>query len=259
MPEFNDLTNLLNDWPLAVDPHLICDPSSEESLSWRATSILEIVVGEPLQGKKFLDYGCGDGNVANIASETAKFSIGYDIDLKINVKQQKCKLTNDFAEVQANAPYGAILLYDVIDHSQDPMKVLGEIKSVLSPGGKVYMRTHPWTSRHASHLYRTFNKAFAHLVFTEEELANLGYSQMHTIKLTHPIINYKSWLQSSGLSIARHNIIKDGVEPFFHSNPLLAQRIKANWKNSHNLELAEGRVFPAFQMEQQFHDFVLTH
>ncbi|MEI6851166.1 MAG: hypothetical protein WCK26_04340, partial [Candidatus Saccharibacteria bacterium] len=35
--------------------------------------------------------------------------------------------------------------------------VLAQIKDLLSDGGTVYLRTHPFCSRHATHLYHKIN------------------------------------------------------------------------------------------------------
>lgn len=252
---FDDLKNLLNsnEWPVAIDPSQICDPTSELEKTARAAGILEIIVTQNLKDSKFLDFGCGEGHVAKEAAETsgATLAVGYDI-----VKSDKWSsspnllLTDSWDEVKNNGPYDAILLFDVLDHSeQSPTEVLTGLGNLLSPNGIIYIRCHPWCSRHATHLYNEINKAFIHLVFSNEELITLGYQQANLVKVIHPIKTYKSWFETAGLTIKNQSVIRENVDPFFKDNPLVAARIKNNWP--------EMNKFPEFQLEQVFLDFVL--
>jgi SAM-dependent methyltransferase len=65
-------------FPLAVDPLLISDDTPEEK-SMRAETILNVWLPE-LQGKRFLDFGCGEGFIPVLASRTAEIAVGCDID-----------------------------------------------------------------------------------------------------------------------------------------------------------------------------------
>ena len=76
--ENSPVINLLksDEWPEAVPEFLICE-DTEEDKSDRAEGILDFM-GLDLDGKKFLDFGCGEGHVAMKAAESAKVSVGYD-------------------------------------------------------------------------------------------------------------------------------------------------------------------------------------
>lgn len=260
--EFETLKRLLSsdDWPQAIFDVQIADENSEKDKDERAEGIIDIIL-PPLEGKKFLDFGCGEGHVANCASKFAITSVGYDI-----VRNKKSRfsweentsnllLTNDFESVKIVGPYDVILIYDVMDHSQDsnPRKILSMAASVLADGGKIYMRTHPWTSRHGGHAYRKINKAFVHLVFTEEELKSIGVDLEHNLKILSPLATYDSWLEGSGLKkFEDPEIDQQDVEPFFSQNPIVRKRIlqtfgKDEWTNE----------CPVWQMSQCFWDYVL--
>ena len=256
-----ELVNLLNskEWPHAVDPTLICDISSDQDKTDRAEGILDLIIDIHLENLRFLDFGCGEGHVVN-RSKTQKpaMSIGYDIKKSEMWNKWETApnvfFTDNWQEVKNLGPFNIVLMYDVIDHMlcsyEELVSKLKAIKELLAPHGKVYIRCHPWCSRHGTHLYQQINKAFAHLVFTNEELQALGYKQEKTRKILFPSKEYTHLLTSAGFKITSGpHQIKETVEPFFNTNPLLSKRIK-----SHFDKIID---FPTLQLEQQFIDFVL--
>lgn len=85
--EFEILKAFLNsgEWPQAVNPEVICSVNSKEDKLERAEGILNIVVNADLIGKKFLDFGTGEGHVPFKAQEQkVKLSVGYDLDIPEN-------------------------------------------------------------------------------------------------------------------------------------------------------------------------------
>ena len=222
-------------FPLAIDPLLISENTFEEKLM-RAETILDIWLPD-LINKRFLDFGCAEGQVPFLASKTAQIAVGYDIDNsgwdKISPKDNLI-LLNDIEQLTEYAPFDIILVFDVLDHliNDDPINVLKKLKSLLRPStGRIYIRLHPWTSRHATHLYRTLNKAFCHMLLTEEQLKTLGHIGLPTLKITKPIITYDNWFNDSGLKIFNREIIKEPIEEYFKEG-LVSDIIKSHWKTS---------------------------
>lgn len=259
--EFEDLRTLLesNEWPQAVHSVQIADENSEKDKEERAEGIADILL-PPLEGKKFLDFGCGEGHVANYASKFANISVGYDIVKSERSafswnKDEGLFLTTDLESVKAKGPYDVILVYDVMDHLQNstPKELFALLALMLADGGKIYARMHPWTSRHGGHAYRKINKAFVHLVFTEEELSSMGLELEHNLKIKAPIATYNSWLEGSGLKNSiEPELDQQDVEPFFRENALVRSRIlkvfdKDEWRDD----------CPTWQMSQCFWDYVL--
>lgn len=260
--EFDMLKRLLDSdkWPSAVFQSQIADENSETDKRERAEGISDILL-PPLQGKKFLDFGCGEGHIAEYNSKIAELSVGYDI--KKSTKslfdweelKEKLLLTTDFAKVQAEGPYDVILIYDVLDHVENESMedVLSKAKSVLSPNGNVYLRCHPWSSRHGSHLYRKMNKAFLHLVFNDEELRTLGLEIEPNQKVLYPIRTYFNAIESAGLEKqSEPEIDTQEVESFFSENPLVRSRILKTF----NLNQWKDEE-PKFQLSQCFLDYIL--
>jgi 2-polyprenyl-3-methyl-5-hydroxy-6-metoxy-1,4-benzoquinol methylase len=262
-PDFEGLRGLVKtaQWPVAVDPALICDETSEADRVARADAILEQLLPVPVKGMRVLDFGCGAGTVAVRAKAAgAATAVGYDL-----VKQWEGAapsgviLTTSLDEVRAAGPFDVAILYDVVDHvvEDTPVGLLKKVREVLSPKGTVAMRMHPWTSPHATHLYRKINKAFLHVVFSEDELREMGLEGLPQQQVIHPLATYRGWLAEAGFKVVQETPLQNPVDPFFPQSPVLAARIKARYKASKEAALATGRSFPDYQLSLHFVDYVV--
>lgn len=122
-------------------------------------------------------------------------------------------------------PHDYILMYDVLDHcvATHPRQVLEQAKAVLAPDGAIIVRCHPWLSRHATHLGRDFNKAYAHLLFSEGELAAMGYAGRPTRRDTaSPLETYRSWFTAAGLAVRYEEPVVLQPEHTFRQPQVLA-------------------------------------
>lgn len=242
-------------WPEAVNQTLICDPESTPEKAKRGIGIIELMVEENLKGIKFLDYGCGEGHTTAYAAEKgAKLAMGYDPKAFSGWDTTKDNLvyTSTSKDVEDNGPYDVILLFDVLDHAtgEDPISVLKKLNSVLTDSGRIYARMHPFTSRHATHLYYELNKAYLHLVFTPQEIAQLIPNSKYeepSVGVTMPIATYNNWVEKSGLKVINRREVKENVEAFFKI-PKIAERI---------MKATKAGGFPEYQMSLQFIDLVL--
>jgi 2-polyprenyl-3-methyl-5-hydroxy-6-metoxy-1,4-benzoquinol methylase len=259
--EFKVLKSLLDstDWPEAVFGAQIADENSESDKAERAEGISDILL-PPFSGKKFLDFGCGEGHVAKYVSGEAAISVGYDIvrnelsKFDWEKKDGSFLLTTDFKKVVSEGTYDIVMIYDVLDHSSvDPSEILAKAKSVLAEDGKIYLRCHPWTGRHGGHAYRKINKAFVHLAFSEEELDHLGVKLEHNRKILFPIGTYNKAIDEAGLvRESEPEVDTQEVESFFEENAL----VKARILKAFGLEEWTAEK-PVFQMSQCFLDYVL--
>lgn len=269
LAEFTDLRFLAKTdaWPEAIPDDMICGEEEDHRLA-RAAGIINDFIRTDLTDKTFLDFGCGEGHVPYVAANLVgvKSAVGYDpkVDLKkgwLNFNETSNLLfSNDLNEVKDKGPYDIILLNDVIDHASDPRKVLEEVRNLKRPEiGKIYMRCHPWTSRHGTHLYKQLNKAYLHLVFSEEELHDtMGLIETPAIKYLDPIAAYRSLIKDAGFSIVNEETITHPVELFFTHRPQILGRIKQRWAKSPNKAFAEGTEFPREILEIQFVDYILV-
>ncbi len=268
--EFAKLKELVysEEWPQAIKPAYITDITSDQDKEDRAEGILDMIIDAPLQNLSVLDFGCGEGHLSwKVLAQKPKMSVGYDIK---NFNWQRWPTSENlfystnWEEVKNKAPYNIIIVYDVLDHisgedNTDVLENLKKIKQVMAPNAFAYIRCHPFVSRHGTHLYHQLNKAYAHLVFTPEELQELGLKPTpHTKHVIHPVGTYRQWLQMTNFKVHREQITREPIEPFFTKGDLVTQRIKKHWKSSPKVELSSGRQFPTIQIEQQFIDFQVS-
>ena len=269
--QFEYLKKLLetDQWPESVYSFQIADESSESDKTERAEGIVDVLFQHDLNNMKFLDFGCGEGHVAKYCSNNSSVSVGYDIIKAPNSSfaweelTNNFLLTNDFDKVKENGPYDIILLYDVLDHAivssldqhNSMVQLLYNAKSVLSPEGTIYLRCHPWCSRHGGHLYRKLNKAFLHLVFSEEELGLLGLNLEPIHKVLAPLFTYDNVIKDAKLKKITESIEKQQVESFFSSDSVIKDRLLSTW----GIKFWGDRNTPEFQMSQCFVDYTLKH
>lgn len=251
------LTNIKdNSWPLAVEPALICDPNNESEKIERSKGIIEVYLDDPIKDKKVLDFGCGEGHLIEVSKEfNPKMTVGYDIVESKNwssfVLGQNQKLTTSWDDVVANAPYDYILAFDVLDHLENdtPVECLNKIRKVMDANSKLYVRFHPYTSRHATHLYQNVNKAFIHLFMTDDEISQEFPDAKPTksLKITKPIASYEKFIQEAGLKIVNRRDVTENVEDFFtkpDKSAILCKQLEFN-------------SFPKFQLGLCFVDYIL--
>ena len=181
------------------------------------------------------------------AFKKGALSIGYDLIQSGNLEWNNDILTTDWEVVENNGPFDFILLYDVLDHVENPVEVLNKIKKVCNLETKVFVRCHPFTCRHGGHLYHKMNKAFIHFIFTEEELAELGLKVDIIQKTYTPIKDNNKWFSDAGFKVTVSDTITTPVEDFF-KNPIFMKKLPIH---------LYGNNFPEFQMSQQFNDYVL--
>jgi SAM-dependent methyltransferase len=202
-------------WPLAVSEHIASRQPTQRDKENRASGALSYMVNRSMEGIRFLDYGCGDGYIAAAAAQRGvASSTGYDITenqawgdiTSAEFVTNPERLPNDY--------YDMIFVYDVVDHSLDAVGMMQHVYALLKPGGVCYVRCHPWTSRHASHLYKFgLNRAYAHLFLTYDELVELGATPMFTRAEKDPLTAY-NWFFSP-FSVEKEHIIRKDVDPFF--------------------------------------------
>jgi len=255
-----------DEWPTAVNPALICDRHSEKDKNDRARGIVAHTIEDDLNGKIFLDFGCGEGHVAVEAANYAVLAVGYDIlAQQWNKLPQKDNLylTTNWQDMKEKGPYDVIMLHDVLDHAlvsegmDAPGLLLKKVADeLLKQDGKVYLRVHPWCSRHGTHMYQDLNKAYVHLVLAPQELTFLGFDDINSTvqKVIRPIGTYRGWIEKAGLKIVDERIMKEPAERYFFAPKIVNRIIKHVGLTDDNGEL----TMPEFQMTVQFIDYVLS-
>ena len=96
------------------------------------------------------------------------------------------------------------------------------IRKLCNSNTKLLIRTHPWTSRHASHSYYKLNKAWAHLFLDDQQLAQ--YTDHKTFfKVNRPIGQYSNIFTASGFKIDHHEIVRSPIDSFFKNDKILLE------------------------------------
>jgi len=227
-------------WPTAVNSSVIIDVNNPVQIERRAKAILRSI--GPLASKKFLDFGTGHSKCWRYATEAA-LSIGYDIDITSDS-------THNWQIALDNAKYHAILLYDVIDHLVNSdgslasidtiVEILVVLKQILATNGQIYVRCHPWTSRHGTHAYLNNNKAFVHYDTDQ-------FDKEPTNRFLWPVPIYREIFQRAGLNIINQTIVRQHVEEIFSLQPF------ADWAKMFSPGSPHLQI-----MAVSFVDFVLT-
>jgi len=242
-------------WPVAVPDHLVNSATKEDQIN-RANMVWDMFSDRPIEKMDFLDFGCGEGWITKQAlSRGASTATGYDIEENPNwANIEGVNFTTDLSELSENT-YDVIMLFDVLDHCEDPVGVMQKVKSLLKlSGGSVYVRCHPWTSKHATHAYKQgLNKAFIHLFLNWDEIDFfLGEDQkpMFTRKEINPVEAYRWWFHE--FNIAKERFVKG--EPL--SDFFLVESFKKLVIDEQ--KIPSDRVEGFFKdMEIDFVDFVL--
>lgn len=240
-------------WPSSNDSNSnLYDDDSNKPYKL-ADYALDNIIKFDVKGKKVLDYGCGEGHLVTSCMSRGAEAHGYDRVLFKNGiwLANELNFTNYWLKSISNGPYDFIMCYDVLDHSAYPIDDLLKIKSVLAPRGLAFIRCHPICSRHGGHIQKYSDKAFAHLVFTTEELKSLDI-KLPAQRIIYPLVTYEDFIKKAGLKINSRNIITSPVEAFFKSKPLIAKRINEFFN------IASSSSIPEFQMSQSYVDYVVS-
>lgn len=252
--DFSDIITLLDspEWPQAIVEEAI-NPTEQDKRE-RAEYALDLF--DRFWGnKKFLDYGCGEGWMARIASERGSNAFGYDIEKQWEEDSNGMFfLTTDYNHITSIRSFDRIMLYDVLDHVDDPVETLNRVHALCNPHTQVFVRCHPWCSRHGGHLFKFKNKAYMHLFLNEAEQEKLGMAPQKVHKIIHPMDTYKMWIERK-FNIVKSDKTVQPIEKFFYNNSILRKYIQHHWRNSPD---PVARNWPEWPLSVIFCDFWLT-
>lgn len=103
---------------------------------------------EPYAGRRFLDYGCGDGSFLAFVHDLFPVAVGTDVDPgQINYCAKRFSeaagltfvLTDELVETRHAGTYGVVVCMDVLEHclEEDWDTVLRDLARLASPSGVI--------------------------------------------------------------------------------------------------------------------------
>lgn len=240
-------------WPEALPSYLVKAKPSEEDQVNRANAVLDMMLEPHIEGKSFLDFGCGEGWIAQeVTKRGVRESMGYDVKVDPGWNLRKgVVFVGDYSAVPREA-FDIIMLYDVLDHCKDPIDIMAKVRACLRPNGRISIRCHPWTSRHATHLWKQgINKAYWHLFVTWDEIKELIKQEPTFTRVEkNPLEAYRWWFKD--FNIEKERVVSEPVSDFFH-----VPAFKELLANEQQIPMGEIDALLK-RMEIQFVDYILS-
>ncbi|HHQ49518.1 MAG TPA: class I SAM-dependent methyltransferase [Acidobacteria bacterium] len=212
---------------------------------------------EDLAGACVLDAGCGMGDrtVATVLDGAAR-AIGIDTDPeKLRWARRLARHRDVPAEFllgsigslpcRADA-FDLVLLLDVIEHLDDPLGALTEVRRVLRPGGRILITFPPYNSPWGAHLTEHIRLPWAHLLCPEAILVDL-WRNIHLRKVARGEVR-------TGARRARCIMEAESITDLWSLNRMTIQRFLALLSKA-SLEVASIRLHTPAALAAPFTHF----
>lgn len=105
-------------------------------------------IGARVIGQRVLDMACGEGYGSEVLSRSAASVLGVDANpeafehARLRYVRSNLRFERGMVERYGQAgAYDAVVFLQTIEHVQDPVAVLEHLRSLLAPGGAVYVST----------------------------------------------------------------------------------------------------------------------
>lgn len=251
---FEELKEMVfsDNWPKAVPEYMLTDERDYQECLSRGCDILQFLIKEEVKGKRFLHYDLRDGSVVQVARDMKSDAFGYCDSFDVIWNNEF--VLNDYDELVKQSPFDVIFLWDVLDHvvEEKSNEIIKSCYNLLSRGGTIYCRLHPWCGRHGADVYRQLNKSFIHLLFSEREFESLEIAIPFNKKVLQPDVIYRKWFEEY-FDITKEEIDRWPIEPFFE-NGLLFHRFLRNF----DLDRKNKASLPLKYLEQDFVDLTMV-
>ena len=105
-------------------------------------------IGARVIGRRVLDMACGEGYGSEVLSRSAASVVGVDANpeafehARLRYRRQNLSFERGMVESHGEpGAFDAVVFLQTIEHVQDPAAVLRHFRSLLAPGGTVYVST----------------------------------------------------------------------------------------------------------------------
>ena len=231
-------------WPKAKPEHQLPKNMGKWELMFDALNRASHISVDTTN-KKVLLIGCDDPYLPDHYAAEANIVISYNRKTQwANFTKNKDNLifTDNIQDTYFKAPYDLVIYWDILDHYfEDYVTQKYELsdmldinqrnfleigKQLLRPEGKMFIRCHPWYSRHGGHLDN--NIAYNHLLIEDEEYYHLQENQdLITHRICDPVGYYKRLINSINPSNIESSIVKNRPESEIIN--ALITNIKPSW------------------------------
>jgi 2-polyprenyl-3-methyl-5-hydroxy-6-metoxy-1,4-benzoquinol methylase len=132
--------------PLALDGERTLPDVPEENYWFRRHEAVYGWVAARVGGRRVIDMACGEGYGADLLARSAASVVGVEANprafehARLRYGRPNLRFERGMAERYAE-PCDAIVFLQTIEHVQDPDAVLEHFKTMLAPGGTVYVST----------------------------------------------------------------------------------------------------------------------
>jgi 2-polyprenyl-3-methyl-5-hydroxy-6-metoxy-1,4-benzoquinol methylase len=114
------------------------------------------------EGGRLLDVGCGWGAFVRLANAHGWEAAGWEVSPHaaafLSTRTGLDIRGGDLRDVEVNERWDVITLWGVVEHVQDPQKLLRSVRALLSPGGVIALET-----PNASALFRLVARVLFHV------------------------------------------------------------------------------------------------
>jgi 2-polyprenyl-3-methyl-5-hydroxy-6-metoxy-1,4-benzoquinol methylase len=129
-------------FPLKSAPPSHYEKFEKYSERWEFEKVLDFI---PFKNAKILDIGCGEGYFLKLAKEKGFEAFGIDFNEKaIEIAKEKFGLKNvypytieEFIEKFPNEKFDIICFFHLLEHLDDPLKFMKNIKKILKENGYI--------------------------------------------------------------------------------------------------------------------------
>jgi 2-polyprenyl-3-methyl-5-hydroxy-6-metoxy-1,4-benzoquinol methylase len=158
--------------------------------------------GRLLEGKDFIDIGCGTGGLLDRMKGRAKSVAGAEPQRY--VREELERIGHTMYRLPSDAPQGAYDvagLFHVFEHITEPLKTLKEVRTLLRPGGTIILEVpHARDVLLKLEAFKAFTLWSEHLVLhtrqsLETYLKLAGFTDIHIEGFQrYPLANHLGWL-----------------------------------------------------------------
>lgn len=117
---------------------------------------------QKIKNQRILEVGCGYGPLLKLLSDKGAYAVGTEVDdkslriaMKLLSRIKRIKLVKVKGELLPfkDNSFDSVILFDVIEHVKNPLKMIKECKRVLKKNGILYAEFTPYYSIAGHHLY----------------------------------------------------------------------------------------------------------